>query len=156
MADEKGKQVVKIEFEAMCEENITEIAQLEKLSFSKPWSENSLRNELSNKTSNFFLARINGVSAGYIGVHVILDEAFIANIAVHPDYRNKGIGRKILEQAHTVVKEKGVKTISLEVRPSNTAAVRLYKSLDYEEKGVRKNFYTSPAEDGLILTRTIV
>lgn len=91
---------------------------------------------------------------GYIGAFTVCESCYISNIAVFPQHRRKGIGRLLLRKAAEQARKKGAESISLEVRPSNTAAISLYKSEGYEEVGLRKNFYRDPNEDALILTLT--
>ncbi len=129
----------------MSEAHISEIADLEKICFSKPWSENTLRYQLTDDCANFFAAVSNNKIIGYCGCHIAADECYTDNIAVFPDYRKNGDNAEIIE-------EKKCAFISLEVRPSNTAAVHMYKNLGFEIVGKRKNFYSSPTEDAFIMT----
>ena len=85
-------------------------------------------------------------------MHIAADEAYVANIAVLPEHQGKGCGKKLTAHLVKTAKEKGCSFITLEVRPSNTKAVALYKNLGFEENGRRKGFYTSPTEDALIMT----
>ncbi len=143
-----------IEIVPMKAEHIPVLAQLEKLCFSQPWSEKSLAEELDNRTAHFLAAVSDDVIMGYIGAFTVCESSYISNIAVFPQHRRKGIGRLLLRKAAEQARKKGAESISLEVRPSNTAAISLYKSEGYEEVGLRKNFYRDPNEDALILTLT--
>lgn len=136
----------------MTAEHIPFIAQLEKECFAEPWSEASLTEELTNADSHFLVAECGEVS-GYIGVQEICGEAYITNVAVFDNHRKKGIGRALLRAAANGAKSRGCEFITLEVRVSNTAAIALYESEDFERVGVRKNFYASPTEDGAIYTK---
>ncbi len=136
----------------MTAEHIPGIAMLEKECFSEPWSENALSEELSNENSHFLVALADDV-AGYIGVQEICGEAYITNIAVFPEYRKCGIGRMLLNSATEGAKSRNCEFITLEVRESNIPAIALYESEGFERAGVRKNFYSSPVENGVIYTK---
>lgn len=136
-------------------EHIPEIARLEAECFSQPWSENALSEELKNENSHF-LAAVSDRVLGYIGVQEICGEAYITNVAVFGEYRKEGIGRKLLNEACNGAKERGCEFITLEVRESNSAAIALYESEGFEKAGVRKNFYSSPTENGIIYTKNFI
>ena len=137
----------------MTKEHIPKIAELEKICFSQPWTENNLEEELDNHIAHFFTA-VNDKDeiVGYMGSCVVCESCYISDIAVFPDYRRKGIGRALLETTFRMAHNEGAESVSLEVRPSNTAAIALYSSMGFEEVGLRKNFYRDPVEDALILT----
>ena len=137
---------------AMQAEHVAEIARLEKECFSSPWSEAALAEELSNPDSHFLVAERDGI-AGYIGVQEICGEAYITNVAVFGKHRKSGIGRALLDEACKGAKGRGCEFITLEVRESNLPAIRLYESEGFEKVGLRKNFYSSPTENGLIYTK---
>ncbi|MBR2867824.1 MAG: ribosomal protein S18-alanine N-acetyltransferase [Clostridia bacterium] len=137
---------------AMKTEHIPFIAVLEKECFSSPWSENALSEELSNPDSHFLVAEC-GEVAGYIGVQEICGEAYITNVAVFEKFRKKGIGRMLLRAAAENAESRKCEFITLEVRVSNSAAISLYESEGFEKVGIRKNFYSSPVEDGAIYTK---
>lgn len=139
----------------MNENHIPELANLERICFSQPWSEKSLREELDNRTAHFVVAEFNGVVVGYIGVFVVYESCDISNIAVLPEYRRQGIGRFLLEGACDIAEKCGAESVSLEVRPSNVGALALYKSVGFEEIGLRRNFYRNPTEDGLIFSKKL-
>ncbi len=139
----------------MKEEHICEIAEIERLCFSLPWSENALKDELENENAHFLTALTFGRVSGYIGIIEICGEADITNVAVHPDFRRFGIGRKLLDTAETQAKSRNCESITLEVRESNNAAIRLYSANRYETVGVRKNFYEKPTENAVLMTKKI-
>lgn len=129
------------------------VAELEKECFSVPWSQKSLADELTNDTAHFFVAeRFNNV-IGYIGTNIIADECYITNVAVTKSERRKGVALFLLKKAEETAKEHGCRFITLEVRKSNEAAVSLYQKQGFKECGLRKNYYTAPDEDGLIMTK---
>lgn len=128
------------------------IAELEKECFADPWSQNAIT-EAAKYGTIFFLAEQDGKILGYLGMKPVLDEGYISNVAVTSSARGKGIGSALLEKLTSYAKESGIKTISLEVRPSNAPAIALYKKFGYKQVGRRKSFYSHPTEDGLILTK---
>ncbi len=139
----------------MTKEHIPALAELERICFSTPWSADSLTEELDNRTAHFLTAVTDdGKVMGYIGTFVVCESCYISNIAVFPDYRRRGAASALLAAASENSVKEGAQSISLEVRPSNTAAIALYRGVGFEEVGLRKNFYRYPQEDALILTKT--
>ena len=133
--------------------HVAQIAEIEKLSFSVPWSENGLRAELTNENAHFLSAVSGEKVIGYIGIHEICGEAYITNVAVLPEYRRLGIGEALIDAATFGAKERNCEFISLEVRISNVPAIELYKKEGYNVVGQRKNFYSNPTEDAYIMTK---
>lgn len=140
-------QVVKTE-----REHIKHIAELEKICFSEPWSENTILESIASGTK-FFTAVENGKVLGYIGISCILDEGYIANIAVFPDARRKGVGEKLINRIFALASDENLAFVSLEVRESNIPAISLYEKKGFKTEGRRKNFYKNPDEDALIMTK---
>ncbi len=134
-------------------EHIPEIVKLEELCFSTPWTYENLEEELDNKTAYFFVALEGEKVIGYIGVNVIEDSCFINNIAVYPEYRRQGVGKALIKIASLTADAMGTDFISLEVRESNYPAIAMYKSLGFEEMGMRRDFYRRPRENALIMTK---
>lgn len=143
---------VDIKIEKMEQRHIKAIAKIERQCFSKPWSENAIAAELSNDSAHFFVAVKDDEVAGYMGMHCAADECYVANIGVLKDYRRRGIGKTLVKNAIDCAKEMGMSFISLEVRPSNLGAICLYENWGFQRIGFRKNFYSDPKEDGLIMT----
>lgn len=141
-----------LEIIKMDESHIEKIALIEKQNFSKPWSKQSLKEELTNNTAYFLVAKNKTNVYGYIGMHIIKDEAYIANIAIDKAYQNKKIGTKLLNYVLKFGKENNLNFITLEVRTSNLIARKFYKSMGFKQVGIRKNFYNDPKEDAKILT----
>lgn len=137
---------------AIKREHISQIAVLEKICFSTPWSEETLLDAFKNGTK-FFVAEKGNKVLGYIGISCILDEGYITNVAVFPECRRQGIGKALLERVFSLARDEGLSFVSLEVRESNTPAITLYEALGFKAEGKRKNFYTNPKEDALILTK---
>ncbi len=130
----------------MAENHLPALAGLESLCFADPWSESALREELGNPCARFLVALCDGEVAGYLGCHHIAGEGFIANIAVFPAYRRRGIARALVQTAQT----EPLSRLTLEVRASNEAAIALYRSLGFVEDGMRPRFYSHPTEDAVL------
>lgn len=143
-----------ITIEKMSREHLSEVASIEEMSFSLPWSLESLELMLTEQASAL-VALEDGRVLGYVGMMCVLDEGQIINVAVHPDARRRGVGRRLMEAAQTYAKERGIVFLSLEVRESNIAARSLYSSLGWEEQGIRKGFYSHPVENACVMTKGI-
>lgn len=137
---------------SMEREHIKAIAQLEKLCFSAPWSEETILDSCKNGIK-FFVAVKNCRVLGYIGISCVIDEGYIANVAVFPNERKKGVATALIKRVFSLAKDKGLSFVSLEVRASNTAAVSLYEKMGFKQEGRRPNFYCNPREDALIMTK---
>ena len=137
----------------MREEHIWEIARLEAVCFSSPRPAEALRAELTNDTAFFFTAVCEGTVAGYAGMHCILDEGYIDNIAVFPAYRRQGIAGALLSALEGCARMRNIRFLTLEVRASNVPAIRLYRGHGYGEVGRRPHYYSRPQEDALLLTK---
>ncbi len=142
-----------MEYLKMNESHIEAIAELEKLCFSDPWSVNSIATELHNALSYWLVAVEHGKVVGYIGSQSVLDGADMMNIAVHPDWRNRGIGYALITELVEALKKKDVVSLSLEVRVSNEAAIGLYKKMGFAVAGKRPGYYRNPREDAYIMRK---
>ncbi len=136
----------------MTESDIKDIAELEKECFSEPWSENSLRDELTNETARFYVLRDTKNLLGYIGSNNICNEVYITNVAVNSEYRGKGYGKILVNHLIKQSEAERAFFITLEVRKSNENAIALYEKCGFKKIGERKNFYSKPTEDALIYT----
>ena len=132
--------------------HIKDIASLEALCFSEPWSEEGIL-EAYRLGTKFFIAENSKQLMGYIGIKAVIDEGYITNVAVYPQYRGIGVATALINKVFDFAKEKGLSFVSLEVRASNTAAVSLYEKTGFKEEGRRKDFYRLPREDALIMTK---
>lgn len=135
-------------------ENAAAAAKIERESFETPWSIEALREEVASPNARFFTLSVFGKIAAYAGMHVVLDEAYIDNIAVAPAFRGYGLGRAITQHLISCAKGSGCVFLTLEVRASNALAIRLYESCGFRKAGVRPNFYEHPKEDALLYTIT--
>ena len=137
----------------MNESHVAAVAELEKLCFSTPWSENSVRSELTNPLSLWLVAVECDRVVGYVGSQTVLDEADMMNVAVSPDARQKGVGNALVTALADRLKANAVRCLTLEVRASNEPAKALYQKLGFTQVGRRPNYYRNPREDALILRK---
>lgn len=144
-----------IKIEKMTEADIKSVSELENECFSKPWSEASIEEELYNNNALFLVAKLNDRIVGYIGMHIILDEGYITNIAVNLASRHMGVGKSLLKYVCDYATANNFTFVTLEVRKSNIAAINLYRQFGFKEVGTRKNFYSDPQEDAILLTKYI-
>ena len=142
-----------ITIEFMNHQHISAIAELEKQCFSMPWDESSIASELQNPLSLWLVAMDDGQLAGYIGSQSVLGESDMMNVAVFPAYRRRGIGRMLVLQLVEHLREKGNRSLTLEVRASNAGAIALYESMGFVQVGLRKTYYRNPREDAWILRK---
>ena len=135
-------------------DHLDEVAELERICFSTPWSRNMLAEELENACSAFLVAEDDtGKVAGYAGLQVILDEGYITNVAVRPECRRNGIAGKLLQVFLDFGQADHLAFLTLEVRASNYDAIALYGSRGFRSVGRRKNYYEHPREDAVIMTK---
>ena len=139
--------------EAMTSAHVPQIAELEKLCFSDPWSEKSIGSELSCRLSVWLVALEGERVVGYVGSQTVIDETDMMNIAVHPDYRRRGIAEALVAGLEEKLKQRGSRALTLEVRDSNVPAITLYENLGFQQVGLRKNYYRNPKEDARILRK---
>lgn len=137
----------------MKECHVSAVAALETICFSDPWSENSVSSELKNKLALWLVAEENGTVAGYIGSQTCGEESDVMNVAVHPDFRRRGIAEALVNALVAELKAIGSHCLTLEVRASNVPAIALYEKMGFSEIGRRKNYYRNPREDALILRK---
>ena len=134
----------------MAERHVAALAEIERACFHAPWSEAMLREELDK--SIFLVAERDGQAIGYVGCQTVLDEGYITNVAVSPDCRRQGIGRALIEELAQRARAQGLSFVTLEARASNAPAIALYEGAGFVHVGVRKNFYTAPSEDAVLMT----
>lgn len=140
--------------ERFAERHVSAAAELERQCFSAPWSEDALREELDNEHA-LFLAAVeeqSGETVGYIGCHVILDEGYIANVAVSQRARRAGVGSALVQALLERAAQRGAVLVTLEVRASNAPAIGLYQKWGFVPVGTRRGFYDKPKEDALLMT----
>ena len=142
-----------IRIKNMAAEHVVQVAELEKICFSMPWSKNSIASELNNIYALWLVAEDNGAVVGYIGSQFSHPEADVMNVAVTPDRRREGIAEVLVDSLIMELKRIGCSSLTLEVRASNDPAIGLYQKIGFHEVGRRKNYYRNPKEDALILRK---
>nr|WP_111646487.1 ribosomal protein S18-alanine N-acetyltransferase [Anoxybacillus vitaminiphilus] len=143
---------MEITFRQMTLDDLDDVLKIEHASFTLPWSRESFYNELvHNKYSNYIVMEWNGQVIGYCGMWLVIDEAHITNVAVLPEFRGKKLGEALMRKAMETAKERGAKTMTLEVRVSNHVAQSLYRKLGFLNGGIRKQYYTDNQEDALVM-----
>ncbi len=136
------------------EEHVAQMYEIELKVFPTPWSYDSLYQDVCGHEIAYYIVGLsNGKVISYAGFWFVLDEAHITNVAVRPEYRRKGIGKKMMELLLEEAKSRGVVSISLEVRVSNKAARELYKGLGFTVAGLRKKYYADNNEDALLMNK---
>lgn len=131
--------------------HVQQVAALEALCFCDPWSENSVASELKNPLALWLVALEEDRLAGYVGSQTVVGETDMMNIAVHPDFRRKGIAEALVNALTEELKAIGSHCLTLEVRASNEPAKNLYEKLGFSQIGRRPSYYRHPKEDALIL-----
>ena len=143
-----------MEIVRMKECHVASVAELEKICFGiDAWSERSVTSELTNPLSLWLVAMDGDRLAGYVGSQTVIDESDMMNVAVHPDYRRRGVAEQLCLGLVESLKEKGNHCLTLEVRASNDPAKALYEKLGFQQVGLRKNYYRNPKEDACILRK---
>jgi ribosomal-protein-alanine N-acetyltransferase len=130
------------------------VLEIEHLSFTNPWTREMYESEIANsRVSRVYILREDGRVLGFCSLWLILDELHINNLAIHPDARGRGLGSRLLSRVLEEGAGEGARRATLEVRRSNDAARRLYRRMGFELVGTRRNYYSNPVEDALILWR---
>lgn len=134
------------------EKHIAQIEELEEQCFSVPWTVQQLKTQLSGNM-HVFIAAVSGEEVlGYMGMMYVLDEGYISNVAVSPEYRHCGIADALISEIISRAKELELSFVTLEVRVSNAPAISLYKKHGFSDVGQRKNYYNFPTEDAILMT----
>ena len=134
-------------------EDLAAVARLEEMCFSIPWSNTAIEEAFANELYRFVAVEEKGVIVGYANFRIVADEGEIERVAVHPDSRRRGYGRKLMEFMVDYSRRKGVRDMTLDVRVNNEKAINLYESCGFTEEGRRKDYYREPTEDAIIMWR---
>ena len=121
--------------------------------FSHPWSKQSLEEEMNNETSLFLVAKEENEVIGYIGMSIVIDEGYIFNVAVRENHRNKGVATALINELVTYGKKNNFSFITLEVRESNLPAISLYSKFGFIKAGEKKDYYSNPKENAILMTK---
>ena len=139
-----------MEIKKLSTEYIKAVAEIERVCFKSAWDEAALEAELKNPCAYLYIALDGDKAAGYAAVYCVCGEADIARVAVLPEYRRQGIATQLLLKSF---EDNKADCVFLDVRESNTAAINLYKSLGFEQIGIRKNYYSNPTENAILMKR---
>ncbi len=141
-----------LQFSVMLPEHLDQVLAIESESFPVPWSHQAFMFEVTENDLAFYIvALLDGKVAGYAGMWIVLDEAHVTNVAVHPGLRGRGIGRALMTELLYRAAVLGAARITLEVRVSNRVARNLYKSLGFVDRGIRRRYYSDNDEDAVVM-----
>lgn len=135
----------------MTMDDLDQVVEMEKLCFTIPWSRAGFEGELQSTATRYLVVEIDGQIVAYAGTWLALDEGHITNVAVHPDWRRKRLGRLVTESLLECCANLGTSFMTLEVRKTNLIAQKLYRSLGFYMIGVRKRYYEDNDEDALVM-----
>ncbi|MCF0137359.1 MAG: ribosomal protein S18-alanine N-acetyltransferase [Oscillospiraceae bacterium] len=134
------------------ERHIEQILAIEKRCFSVPFTEEQLRSQMPDGSHVLLVAEEDGRVLGYVGLMYVLDEGYISNVAVAPEHRRRGIADMLIIELRRVCGDLKLVFMTLEVRAGNEPARSLYKKHGFTDVGRRKNYYTLPTEDAILMT----
>lgn len=149
----RGDGIVII-FRPLAAEDAAGVARVERESFPTPWSREDFWREASNDFACYIVAVEDNEIIGFAGCWISFEEAQVTNIALLPAYRGRGIGRRLMEKMMRAAAARGAERMTLEVRPSNAAALHLYERLEFFAVGVRKKYYQDNGEDAILMWHT--
>lgn len=143
--------------EKMTEKHIDDVVEIEKASFSMPWSRDAFTESMAYDYAIFLAAVDDAIekTVGYIGLYKIFNEGDITNIAISPEYRGQGIGGMLMDSVINMAEKENIENLMLEVRQSNAVAINLYEKKGFIRAGIRKRFYEKPVEDAIVMIRKI-
>jgi ribosomal-protein-alanine N-acetyltransferase len=142
-----------MKIEKMTNQHLDSVSLIESACFAHPWSKQILESELKNSNSLFYVAVENDEVIGYIGMSVVVDEGYIFNVAVKKANRNKGVATALINELVTYCKKNNLCFLTLEVRESNENARSLYSKFGFIKVGERKNYYSNPTENAILMTK---
>ena len=151
-----GKELNGLIIGAMTDADLPEILAIEKASFETPWSETLFHNEIFKSISVARVAKICGKVVGYLCANVIIDEGHILNLAVHPEYKGRGIASRMLQEVLEIMRTDNCRSVFLEVRTSNEEARKMYEKFGFSLLGTRKDYYISPVEDAVVMVLRLI
>lgn len=131
--------------------DVEAVAALEQEAFAVPWSPSILRAGVRSDLDRFYVLELGGEVCGYGAMRILLDEGELLRIAVAAAFRRKGLARLLMDRMLGDAKEGGVTAFTLEVRESNHGARRLYESYGFLSEAIRKDYYSNPKEDAVIM-----
>ena len=144
----------RLTFRKMTTDDADAVAAIEEKSFTMPWKRDDFWREAQNELATYIVGELNGKIIAYAGAWVSFNQAEVMSVAVDSDYRAQGVGTILFGELIKAVKLRGAKAITLEVRPSNEAAIKLYQNFGLKSVGRRKGYYLDNGEDALIMWNT--
>lgn len=147
-------ETTQLTFRTMNQDDADAVAEIETKSFTMPWKREDFWREAKNELATYIVGEFDGKIVAYAGAWVSFNQAEVMSVAVDPEFRGKGVGTILFGELIKSVKARGAKSITLEVRPSNTAAIKLYKNFGLKSVGRRKGYYLDNGEDALIMWNT--
>jgi len=135
----------------LAEDHLDRVVEIERQCFSEPWRKEDFQRLLQNPDSICLVALVKGEVVGYSCCWLVCETAELGNIAVAPDYQGRSVGRRLLERTLKLCRKNKVSAVFLEVRCSNIRAIELYRRFGFRKVGLRRNYYTHPLEDALIM-----
>lgn len=133
--------------------HIEQLEQIEQACFSMPWTREQLESQLPDSCHVFITAESGEAVLGYVGMMYIINEGYISNVAVAPEYRRQGIADALIDELMGRAAALNLAFVTLEARQSNSPAIALYKKHGFVPVGVRKNYYELPKEDAVLMTK---
>ena len=147
-------KTTRLTFRQMTQDDADAVAAIEEKSFAMPWKRDDFWREATNELATYIVGELDGKIIAYAGAWVSFNQAEVMSVAVEPELRGQGIGTILFGELIRLVKERGATSITLEVRPSNTAAIKLYESFGLRSVGRRRGYYIDNGEDALIMWNT--
>jgi len=146
---------MKITIRPMVAADLPTVTRLDALSFSQPWSQNAYQTELANQGARCWVAQADEQVVAILVIWRVLDEAHIATVAVHPEFRRRGIGRLLLKTGMEAAHAEGARIYQLEVRAGNAAAQKMYEDFGFGVVGRRPRYYRDNGEDAVLMTKVV-
>jgi len=131
--------------------DVSRVHEIECTCFRSPWSRLALMGELRNEVAHYLVMEVDGVICGYGGMWLLFEEAHVTNVAIMPEYRQSGRGRRLMLAMMLHAVKRGAEKMTLEVRQGNTVAQQLYARLDFQQNGFRSGYYSDTGEGAMIL-----
>lgn len=131
--------------------DVSRVHEIECVCFRSPWSKLALLGELRNEVAHYLVMEAEGRLCGYGGMWLLFEEAHVTNVAILPEYRQKGRGRRLMLAMMRLAVKHGAEKMTLEVRESNAVAQHLYATLGFEQNGYRPRYYSDSGEGALLL-----
>ena len=140
-------------FREMSVEDLEQVVEIEKALFSDPWTKEGFFTFLTKENTMFFVVEEKGKILAYCSMQTVLDQGDILNVAVCPEPQKEGIGYFLVDSMLKMAEITGIHMVHLEVRESNGTARRLYERLGFKKDGLRKDYYTDPTENAVLMTK---